>query len=319
MYIALFIPLPVAGSNRILLYLSFLPLITILFDSNQVYLRSTFQNRSFSFLNVLNTVLFFFGSIVGGLILNVVGVILGRYFAYSVCIGVALRSIKHEIGDIVKAKELKSSEKKAFLGFAVTAMLTESISSMLYLIDIQLVGLILKDASIVASYQTATVIPYALNFVPLAIMTFSYPYFVKNRHDVTWILSQYRFLLKYLIPLNLGISATLFTLAPILIPILFGNQYVDSIVPFRILSLGYFIAGTFRIPAGNILASIKLIRINLINSTLCGTLNILLDLLLIPIYGSTGAALTTISIFAVSSIISNYYIARVVRKQIYIE
>lgn len=312
-YIACFIPLPVEGSNRILLYLALLPLITIVFESILMYLRSTFQNKSFSFLNVMNTILFFFGSVIGGLLFNVVGVVLGRYFAYSASIGGAIKSIKSEIQDIVKAKELEYTEKKGFLKFGIIAMLTNSISSMLYLIDIQLIGLILKNAEIVASYQTATMIPFAFNFIPLAIMTFSYPYFAKNWNNLNWVISGYRSLLKYLIPLNLAISGGLFIVAPVIVPLIFGAQYADSVVPFRILSLGYFIAGTFRIPAGNILASIRLIHINFFNSIICGILNIILDILLIPIYGTIGAALTTVSIFVISSIISNYQFVRLAR------
>ena len=312
-YIACFVPLPVEGSNRILLYLSLLPLITIVFESILMYLRSTFQNKSFSFLSVTNTVLFFFGSVIGGLLFNVIGVVLGRYFAYSACIGGAIKSIKSELQDIIKAKELEYTEKKDFLKFGIIAMLTNSISSMLYLIDIQLIGIFSKNAEMVASYQTATMIPFALNFIPLAIMTFTYPYFAKNGNDLNWVITSYRSLLKYLTPLNLAISGGLFILAPVIVPLTFGTQYTDSVVPFRILSLGYFIAGTFRIPAGNILASIKLVHINLFNSIVCGILNITLDILLIPIYGGTGAALTTVSIFVVSSIISNYQFVRLAR------
>jgi len=312
-YIACFVPLPVEGSNRILLYLSLLPLITIVFESILMYLRSTFQNKSFSFLSVTNTVLFFFGSVIGGLLFNVIGVVLGRYFAYSACIGGAIKSIKSELQDIIKAKELEYTEKKDFLKFGIIAMLTNSISSMLYLIDIQLIGIFSKNAEMVASYQTATMIPFALNFIPLAIMTFTYPYFAKNGNDLNWVITSYRSLLKYLTPLNLAISGGLFILAPVIVPLTFGTQYTDSVVPFRILSLGYFIAGTFRIPAGNILASIKLVHINLFNSIVCGILNIILDILLIPIYGGIGAALTTVSIFVVSSIISNYQFVRLAK------
>jgi len=312
-YIACFVPLPVEGSNRILLYLSLLPLITIVFQSILMYLRSTFRNKSFATLNVTNTILFFVGSVIGGLLFNVIGVVLGRYFAYIASVGGAIKSIGSENRDIIKAKELEYAEKKDFLKFGIIAMFTNSISSMLYLIDIQLIGIFSKNAEIIASYQTATMIPFALNFIPLAIMTFNYPYFAKNGNDLNWVITSYRSLLKYLIPLNLAISGGLFVLAPVIVPLVFGTQYTDSVIPFRILLLGYFIAGTFRIPAGNILASIKLVHINLFNSIICGILNIALDILLIPIYGATGAALTTVSIFALSSIISNYQFVRLAK------
>lgn len=312
-FIALYIRLPLEGSNTILLYLCLLPLLTIFFDFALIYWRSTFQNKIFSFYNFFYTILLGIGTIVGGIFYGVIGVIIGRYFSYIFSIAGAINTLKDDLIRVIHSNELNKEKKFAFIGFAITAMLSNSISSMLYLIDIQLIGIILKSADEVASYQTATIIPFALNFIPLAIMTFSYPYFAQNWDNMKWVKKNYRILLKYLIPLNLSISIVLFIFAPIIVPLLFGDQYSDSVTPFRILALGFFIAGTFRIPAGNILASMRFIKLNLLNAILSGTLNVVINILIIPILGINGAALSTFFTFFVSSCISNFFIIKKIK------
>ena len=178
----------------------------------------------------------------------------------------------------------------------------------MYLLDIFLIGIILKEEEIVASYKTATLIPFTLTFIPLSVMIFAYPYFAKNFKDTGKVKNHFYEMQKYLIILNLIISSILVIFAPLIIKTIFGSQYLDSIVPFRILSIGYFIAGSFRIPAGNVIASIRKVKINLYNSILSGVLNILLDIVLIYKLRSTGAAIATTSIFIISSVISNTYL-----------
>lgn len=74
------------------------------------------------------------------------------------------------------------------------------------------------------------------------------------------------------------------------------------------LSIGYFIAGTFRIPFGNLLAAMGKIKCNFYTTLFSGILNIILDMILIKRYGSIGAATATISIFIFSSILGGYFL-----------
>ena len=72
--------------------------------------------------------------------------------------------------------------------------------------------------------------------------------------------------------------------------------------------VGYFISGTFRIPSGNILSSMKEVKVNFYNSIISGVANILLDIALIKKMGSNGAAIATVAVYIISSLISNIYL-----------
>ena len=79
---------------------------------------------------------------------------------------------------------------------------------------------------------------------------------------------------------------------------------MDSLAAFRILAFNYFLSGTFRIPAGNILAMLKNVKVNLIVSVLAGTANIFLEYLFNSAYEAEGAALATVLVVMISVVIS---------------
>jgi len=139
-------------------------------------------------------------------------------------------------------------------------------------------------------------------------MTFAYPYFARHWQEKAWVKQKYWKMTKQLAVVNGLVSAFLFIFAPLIIRIVFGTQYLDSVVPFRILAIGFFIAATFRIPAGNTLVAIGKIKVNFINSVISGIANIVLDIVLIYQYGATGAAVATVIVFVVSSVISVGYL-----------
>ncbi|WP_461206474.1 oligosaccharide flippase family protein [Clostridium sp. DL1XJH146] len=303
-----FFKLPVVDSTEILRAFFFFPIILILFELISIFFRTELKNREFSFLTSSNTILFFLFTFILGLFFGLKGVIIARYLAYSITLIIAFYLSRIYIIPLWKASKLEKTEKISFTKYALTCSFTNAISQLLLLLDTFLVGLITKDSMSVGVYRNATLVPFNLLFIPGSIMIFVYPYFAKNNYDKKWIRENYIKLEKYLFLFNLTISTILIIGAKPFILLLFGSDYLDSIVPFRILMFGYIIAGSFRSPAGNILASIKKVRVNFYNAIISGIANIILDVVLILKFGSNGAAIATVSVFIISSLISNVYL-----------
>ena len=303
-----FFNLPIEGATYLLGVSSFLPVLMILSELTQIYFRISLRNVAFAVLSVVSTVLFLVFSIIGAIFYGAVGVIIGRYFSYFISIVISWLFIKKDISRIVTSVFLSVREIIYFIKYSVTCILSNAISSILYLLDVFLVGLLLKDTSVVAAYKTATLIPFALSFLPSSVMTFAYPYFVKQQSNRNELKRYTIMLLKYLGLLNIFISIFLVVFAPYIIVLVFGTDYCDSIRSFQILGVGYFFMGTFRIPFGNILSSVKLISCNLWNAIISGLANILLDVLLILKLGSEGAAIATLIIFMLSSMVSAIFL-----------
>ncbi len=297
--------LPIPDSLFVLRSLFLIPVFVGLFESIQSYQRGTLNNRRFAQLGVFNTFVFMITAFIGGRLFQINGLVCGRYVTYGFTLVLGIYFIWNDIKEIINS-DIGLPDKqfrRKFIKFAVVSSLTGSVSALLYLLDTFVIGMILKDDIVVASYRVATLIPFALSFIPSSLMMFAYPYFAKNRNNKEIIAKYVKILLKYLLLINTVIVIILLLFSTLIIKIFFGDDYLSSVVPFRILTLGYLISGSMRIPAGNILASMRFLKVNLINSVISGAVNIILDIVLIRNMGINGAAIATDLVFIVSSII----------------
>ena len=89
-------------------------------------------------------------------------------------------------------------------------------------------------------------------------------------------------------------SGALFIAAPLIIDTLYGSNYEDACVVFRILSVNYFFSSTFRILSGNLLVTQRKLHFNLFISVISSMVNVVGDLLLVPKFESIGAAIATL-------------------------
>lgn len=307
--------LPVEGSKEILILLVLLPLFMLFQEILGNYLRSDYKNKKYSFIYIINTLLFFFLTLAGGYFFKVYGIVFARYLAFAVSVALGIKFIYKDLKVLRNISEPPKQQKREFLKYSVIASFNVSITQILFLLDIFFVGLIIPDNSVIASYKVATLIPFGLSFIPSSVMAFAYPYFSSNYKNAGKVKKYFYELQKYMMILNLFITLLLVLFAPLIIRFVFGNEFSDAVLPFRILCFGYFIGGSFRATAGNVLASLRKININLYNGIICGVLNVGLDIILIYRYGSIGAAIATVSILFLSSLISNSYLYSYFKKQ----
>lgn len=310
---AIFGTLPIEGSRIPLMMLACVPIFSVVFNAIQVYLRSTFRNTEFSVLTSFNTIVYFIGTVGLSFIMGVKGLIIGMYIAYigSICLGAWF--IRKDIFNTKNIKVSDDFDKIKFLKYSIVTVLTNAMSQVLYLLDTQLIGIFTKDEAVLASYKVATTIPFNLIFIPTSIMIFAYPYFAQNKNDKVWIKKRVSQLTKILLVINTVIAVGGIVLSDFILSI-FGKEYLDAKACFIVLMLGYIIAGTFRVPYGNILASLGLVKANLINAVFSGIANIILNIVLIIRYGSIGAAYSTLIVFVISSVIHFIFIKKAIKQ-----
>lgn len=311
--IACFVPLPIYGAHNILKTMFFFPVVYIIFEFQQIYLRSDLRNKEYAYSTTFNTAFVMIFSVLGAIVLGIEGLVLGRYIAYIFTIVFIVKMYK--VKPSFKNNEISENDKKTLWAFSITSMCNNGISELLYLLDVFILGLVVLDEQIIASYKVATVIPTACTFIPLAVITYVYPFFAKNREDYEWSLEKYSLLLKCIGALNFIVSLFMFVFAELIIIIVYGENYLDATICFRILAINYFISGTFRIISGNLLVTQRKLKFNLYINILCGLINVIGNVILIPKYGSVGAALSTLIVVIVSSIISTSYYVYVLKSK----
>ena len=311
--IGLFIPLPIKGSGALLCLLCLLPLCNLLFSLIINRLRAMRNNQVFSYLTSLNTAALFLLSVSCAFLFREKGLVMGYYLAFLLAVAVGLFVFKVPLL-ARNASPLERQTRRELLSISAISMCNNGLSHLLYYLDIFVLGHVIPEETVLASYKVATIIPNALNTVPVVLVMYLYPYFIAHRGDGAWCLKRYKQLLLGFGAFNLAVAVGLFLLAPWLVPFLFGGQYTDAVTIFRLLSLNYFLSGTFRVLAGNLLAAARKLKYNLLVAIICGVTNILADVLFIRWWGSMGAALATVLVVLVSGVMNTTYLVYTYRK-----
>lgn len=311
LFVALVIPLPIAGSGKILALMCLYPMAMLMRDLKTALLRAQMRNQDFSYANTFSTAAMVLLSCTLALLLRAEGLVLGQYLA---CI-LTILFIGKKCGIRISFRKsgVDTATKRDLLGVCSISVLNDGLSELMYLLDVFILGLAVPDETVIASYKVATTIPTALVFIPLSVITYVYPYFARNRTDKAWLTKNYRRLVLSMGALNLLVGGGLILLAPWLIGLVFGKVYLDSVAPFQILCASYIISGTFRILSGNLLVTQRKLKFNLFVAVLSSATNTVLNVFLIQAWGSIGAALATLITVLLTSVLSTAYLIRTIR------
>lgn len=302
--------------RKILFYMGGFPIFTIIIDSFLIYWRAELRNKEMSMLSTINTFSTVIFMIVGGYLYDLQGVILGKYIGFLLVILVISKytTLKKIKSYLLKTK-LTFKLKKEIVKYSLAAQVNNSIISFIHMIDIFSIGLLIGDKYILASYKAANVIPFGLEFIPHSIMMYIYPYFVRNNKNKEWISKNYKKVMYILFGMNLFIVGFILIFGKFIILKVFGKEYIDSIKIFKVLCIGYFFTGTFRVLGTNILFTLGKPKFNIYSSVIACVSNIILNYFLIQMYGSIGAAYATVIVFIIWSLSVNIFMYRELKKK----
>lgn len=303
--IALLVPLKIEGANRYLAMMCLMPLLTFVPDLQKTYLRAELRNADYAYANTFATAVTFVLSVMLALTIQAKGLIFAQYIAFVVT-AILVRN-KFGVPFAAKSKIL-SDDKNSLISIGGISMINNGLSSLMYYLDIFVLGLVVANENVIAAYKVATTIPTALEFIPASVVTYVYPYFSRNRGNKPWLLSNYKKLVLSMGGANLLITVVLCILAPLLIGLIFGEQYMDAVSPFRILVVSYFFAGTFRVISGNLLVTQRKLKFNTFVAVLSSAMNTVMNVFFINAWQSNGAAAATLTTAVVTGFIDTAYL-----------
>lgn len=304
--VGLFVPMRFENAGYLLALMAGLPVVVLVNELQLTYLRVNNRNVEYSSINTLNSIFIFTLSCLFAYVLRSPGLILAAYIAHIISIVIAFK--KYGVGLNLSDCSLSPGTRKTLFSIASISMVNNGLSKLMYLLDIFVLGYVVIDSGVIASYKIATNIPTALQFIPQAVMVFLYPYFARNKDNKQWLLRNYSRLIVFFGLFNLTVSILMIAFAKPIILVFFGEQYLDALVPFRILSCSYFFSATFRSIAGNLLITQRKLKFNLFVSVFASTLNTILNIIMIRAWESIGAAVATLITVLISGLISTCYL-----------
>ena len=309
----LLVPVGITEARKYIILLSGMPLASFWYEYFSIVLRTQKENKKYAFLLNVNSVLYAVLAVLGSMIAGIAGTILGRYIAQIIS---ALLG-RYYCKDYLYSKEeehrdISQEAKGPLFSYSIKAGLSSAMNSILYLLDVYIIGIVIADASVLASYKVGAQIPENMNFLPQSMMVFFLPVFIENAGNHQWLKKKTAELYLTMAGISFAISAVLIVLAPYVVTILWGKQYVDAVPCFRILTLSFFFLSTFRLTSTNILLSLGKAGYTLMISIVSGVINIILAVLMTVRYGSIGAAYATLIVTIIASVLSFPYVIYVI-------
>lgn len=311
-----FYPYSIKGAEDLTSVLFLIPIIVNINTFILGIIRSHLRNRRFAFINLFSTCIHYIIIIPFSYLGGLVGAVIAQYFFNGATLFVGL-VLSFTLFKFIKYKnELSKSEIKGFFKFSIATQINSTIDSFLISADLFLIGLIIANSEVIASYKTASILPNAMLFLPTSIMIFLVPYFARNNKNINWIRKNTKVLICFSIIVFGFITLLSIIFAPIIITTIFGEKYTDSILCFRILMIGFFFTSTFKLPLNNIIYTMKKIRVNISVTLISGLINIILDPFLIIWLGSVGAAITTCVVMTLNSVFVLCYIRQLLKREV---
>ena len=310
--VAIFVDFPIKGANILLVAFSFLPLLDFPMAQQQIWLRAELKNKEFSYTNTFLAFFTFFFSVIFAVLLGSLGLIMASYMAAFVTI--IFQTVYFKVPLVKKNAELDKENKKILWGISSISLFNNGLTTLMYLLDIFVIGLFIPDETVIASYKVATTIPNALDFIPSSIILYVYPFFARNKDNKEWTIRKYKQLTLVAGSVNFFVALVMILFSSFIVPLVFGKQYVDSIPCFAILCISFAISGTFRRPAGNLLVTQRKLKFNLFVAILSSAFNTCLNVILVLKWGSIGAAIATLMTVLLTSILNTGYLLYVYRR-----
>jgi len=192
-------------------------------------------------------------------------------------------------------KNLEFSQKdfkKEIFKYSIPLILVSLGFIVLTEIDTVMIG-IFSTSEEVGIYAVAKQIIIKLPHIALAISMGTMPVFAKlNSENKRELREKFYNILKINSGIYFVIVVGILFLSPFVLPWVFGEEYIDSILPLQILTIYLFLAASSRIVsvALDYVGEAKIRAYNIIFTII---LNVTLNMFLIPQYGATGAAIAT--------------------------
>lgn len=267
----------------------FTTLTTILVFSTQgfkimkyrVYVREIFEPT----IRIIGVVLIF---LLGYKLYGVIFV-----FNISVAIGffLAFYYLKKTFPDLTHKNIDSIFESKKILGFSWPLLLADFFGLIVIWMNILMIGYF-KDSQEVGIYSAAHRTALLVQVILLSFNAIFAPIIADlyNKNESRKLERLFKIVTKWILSLSLPICLLMILLAPEILS-LFGKDFIVGAVCLIILSLSQLVNSIFGSSGFLIMMSGKS-RINLFNNMAAATLNICLNLLLIPQHGIIGAAVS---------------------------
>ncbi len=266
-------------------------------NENLYTIRSFFRNKLYAYLAFFSATALILGRIAGAYIGGVSGVLWSRVLINAVFSVLCFIFVKKTFFRIPPVSLLSKDQARKVNTYSLQYMITNGFWAIFMLNDAFMLGQLLNDPLAMADYHVACVLPSNISIFATAIGIYVGPYFTKNENDPVWVKKYYRIVFIVNACIVGAVTLGIIILAKPLILFMYGEKYLNTVRLMRMLLVAAFINSGLRYTSANLLAAMGEVKYNMIVSGIGITLQLILDMILIPKYGTMAVAISNCIIF----------------------
>ena len=138
--IGIFAPLKIESSRVILIATCLMPFVQLYFELMNINLRVKKLNSRFAKMQLINTAVFYGVSLTSAFVIREMGLVVGHYISWIASILVGMFIFKITL--LSNKRESIGEDKKPLLKISIISMTNNSLSHLLYLLDVFVLGIV---------------------------------------------------------------------------------------------------------------------------------------------------------------------------------
>ena len=254
--------------------------------------RAFFRNKLYAYASFLISSLLILGRILGAYIAGVGGVFGSQVIINFICGTIGYIFIKRKLLMREKVGKLSKKNAQEVTVYSLQYMITNGLWAIFMLNDTFLLGVLLNNPIQLAEYKVAYVFPGNLAIFATAIGVFIAPHFTKNENNREWIKSNYKKVFMVTAIIVGMVALFIGAFAEPIVMIVYGKQYSNIVNLMRVLLLSAFMNSGLRYTTANLLSAMGEVKYNMVVSFVGIIIQIILDILLIPLMGTMAVAIS---------------------------
>jgi len=285
-------------SRLFLMSLSLLILTLFILESIKTYYRVIGKNEVFAKIEITYAFILLFTVVIGCYFFGIWGYVTS--LVLTPLFTLILYLPKNIFTRFYSEKQLLKAD---FWKYSFFTGLSNSVTQLLAIADIFLIGYLLRDPAQVTFYKYLSLIPLSLVIFPNAIITTDFVSLTSKIDNQRFI---FQYIKQYLVFFLLAVSLfwTIHLLFIDHILTFFGKDFISYKKVYYLLLLGVTAVIMLRILFGNLLSAMGMAKINFWIAGFSVLLNVFLNLYFIPRMGILGAAITSAITMWISSFLS---------------
>jgi O-antigen/teichoic acid export membrane protein len=300
-----------AGAIRIL---SLYVLLGNLFRLNYLYLQSVADIKgSQMFQNLQNLLkLIITAALIALYGASVLTISMGFILSFLAAFVLSFIPVFRSISAIRDSGGLGRREIVAeIIPLGITVAVVQYFTLIIYSVDRLIIGFMAGpegSSQLIAVYSMATTLSLVLMVFPSSIGNIFLPVVSRlvGKKDLAGVREVVATAQRWSLFITLPVAVVMIAFAPDMLAVFYGSEYVAGATVMAIFTFG-LVFSAFSYMASLALTAMRLVRLELYIAVACGTANLVLNLVLIPLYGIEGAAVASAASFALSALMLDHY------------